>query len=128
MAQAKDLTAMGVPAEVAKRTGFQVVSKTTSGAVQGAGAVLSGPGNILALVTIASASDALTLPSNADIGDIIIAANLTANAAVVYPASGGTINNGTANQKATWAANVTLIFVKATATNWKCTGAAVTVS
>ena len=130
MAQAKDLIALGLPAEVAKRVGFDVQAKATNGSTQGStGGLLTGPGNKLVLATITSASDALTLPSAADIGDIVIVANLTGSSGFVFPQSGGTLNNGTANQKATLAANIVAIFVKATATNWKCSvSAAVTLS
>lgn len=123
MASTNSLIGLGTPAEVAKRVGFQQVSITTTGAVQSAGGGnLIGPGNKIVSATFASASDAITLPVAAEIGDEIIISNITANAGVVYPPAGGNINGETANENVAMAAQGSAgsiqWFVKLSATRW----------
>jgi hypothetical protein len=123
IATAAGLSDQGVPPEVAIRTGFQPVSVTTTGAVQGAGGgLLKGPGNKIVSVTIASGSDAVPLPSAAAIGDEIIISNISATAGVIYPPSGSGFNgnsaNGTIAMAASGSATCGLYCVKVTATRW----------
>jgi hypothetical protein len=121
MGLATNLVPLGTAPELAKRVGWDLQSKTTTAATQGsAGGLLRGPGNKWVNLTVNAASDAATLPSDAEIGDMIAVHNASAaNSGFVFPQTGGTINLGTANQKATLAAGLTLIFFKVTATNWK---------
>lgn len=124
MATANGLNDLGVPPEVAKRTGYQEVSVTTAGTTQGStGGVLSGPGNKLVLATIHSSNGAVTLPANAEKGDEIIVANVTGTAGLVFPQSGGNINgnttdSGTATLAAQGSAGSNWRFVKLNATRW----------
>jgi hypothetical protein len=130
MAQAKDLTAMGMPAELAKRAGFTVQSVTTTSTAQNSGGVLVGPGNLFVDVTPHASNGAVTLPNNAGIGDVVIINNNDGtNAVQVYPQTGGTIQSGSANTKQGVAAKITAMFIKFSATNWKIVlGAAATPS
>lgn len=112
MATAAALINLGTPAEVAKRIGWQTAALTTSGAVQGAGAVMKGTGNQLCTLTVTSASDAVTLPNEAEIGDEVIIVNPGANAGVIYPPSGETINGNSAN------ASMTLAAAGSAGSNW----------
>lgn len=105
MATADALIGLGMPAESAMRLGWQPVALTTSGAVQGAGAVVKGIGNKLVTLTVTSASDAVTLPDEAEIADECIIVNAGANAGVIYPPSGETINGNSANAAMTLAAS-----------------------
>jgi hypothetical protein len=124
MSSAQALMGVGMPAEVAKRAGFEVVDVTTTTATQGTGGgLLVGSGNKLARATITSASDSVTLPAAAAPGDEVIVSNLTANAGVVFPHSGGNINgnttdSGTATLAAQGAAGSNWRFVKINATRW----------
>jgi hypothetical protein len=113
MATADALINLGTPAEVAKRIGWQRVALVTSGAVQGAGAVMKGTGNQLVTLTVTSASDAATLPNEAEIGDEVIVTNPGANAGVIYPPSGETINGNAAD------AQVTLAAAGSAGCNWR---------
>lgn len=130
MATSGALMAIGVQAEVAIRTGYQPVSITTTSASQSsAGGLLVGPGNKIVTATIASASQAITLPSAAEIGDEIIINNVTANAAVLFPHSGGNVNGETTDASMVIAAQGTsacvLRAVKLSATRWGVWGAVV---
>lgn len=121
MATANSLINLGNPPETAKRIGFQPVSVTTSGTTQGSGTgVLRGPGNKIVNVTSHAAGGAVTLPSDAEVGDEIIVHNLgAANTCVVFPPTGGSINaQGANNGTAAFAQNLGRSFVKTTATAW----------
>jgi hypothetical protein len=129
MATASGLMGVGVPDEVAKRTGVTIVSVTTTAATQGsAGGLLKGDGNKAVLATPAGSNGAVTLPSAAGLGDEIEVYNLDgSNAVRVFPQSGGTINNGTANAHlditaAGSSANSGIRLRKMTATNWRTVG------
>lgn len=131
MATAGGLADLGVPPEVAKRTGWSIVNVTTTAATQNsAGGLLNGEGNKLVIATLGGSNGAVTLPSAAQPGDIVVVVNTDAsNAGLVFPATGGTLQSGTANQSASVAAKAVAICIKATATNWKIImGAAVTPS
>jgi hypothetical protein len=110
MATAEGLMNVGFPAEQAKRTGVSIVSITTTAVGQGsAGGQLVGPGNLTVLANVAGAGHAVTLPTNADLGDEVEIMNTSAaNAGVVFPATGGTINGGSANASMTLAAQAAL--------------------
>lgn len=122
MATADALIGLGTPAELAIRMGWQPVALTTTGAVQAAGAVVKGIGNKLVTLTVASASDAVTLSAEAEISDECIVVNPTANAAVIYPPVGHTINGNSANASMTLAAagsaGSNWRFMKVGATSW----------
>jgi len=98
MATADALIGLGMPAELAIRLGFQPVSVTTTAATQGsAGGLLQGYGNKMVAATFASAGHAVTLPDEAEIGDEIIINNVSANAGIIFPPSGGNLNGETAD-------------------------------
>lgn len=126
MATAEALIGLGMPAELALRIGEQQVSVTTTGAVQGAGGGnLNGPGNKIVLATFASASDAITLPDEAEVGDEITIVNISANAGVIYPHVGGAFNgnsaNGTIAMAAAGSATCELWCKKVSANRWMAT-------
>jgi hypothetical protein len=121
MATATQLISLGTPAELALRLGWTEVAVTTTAATQGTG-LLRKPGKKIVTATIASAGHAITLPSDAEIGDEIIISNVTANAGVVFPPSGGNINGETADENVALAAQGSAgsiqRFVKLNATRW----------
>lgn len=123
MATTNALIALGTPAEVAKRTGWLPVALTTDGAVQASGsAQMRGAGNQLVTLTVTSASDAMTLSDGAEVGDECIVTNPTANAGVIYPPSGQSINGNAADAQVTLAAagsaGCNWRFMKVSATTW----------
>jgi hypothetical protein len=120
MGQTKDLVPLGLVPELAKRLGWEIQSKTTTASTQGsAGGLLTNPGNKLVLANVAGASGAITMPSNADIGDMVLVSNITATAGLIFPQTGGTLQNAGANASAALPANGSMLLVKATATNWR---------
>lgn len=120
MATSDALCNLGMPPELAKRAGFDLNPVTTNGSAQNAtGGLLLRAGSKLAPATITTGGDSVTLPSDSGIGDEIIVSNLSgANAAVVFPPTGGNINGGSTNASVALAANATRRFTKVNATKW----------
>lgn len=120
MSTATNLMNLGVPAEQAKRTGWSIVSATTTATTQNsAGGALTGQGNKLVRATIAGAGHAVTLPLNADVGDEVEVYNETATAGVIYPPTGATLNQLAANTSTALAANASARCIKIGATAWR---------
>lgn len=99
MAITNNLLALGMPAELAKRVGFEIVSVTTAGTTQGSsGGALAGPGNKIVKATPHAGDGAVTLPADAGLGDEIIVVNMHAsNNCDVFPPSGHSIHKLSAN-------------------------------
>lgn len=121
MGSAAGLMGLGQPAELALRTGFSVVTVTTTGTGQNsAGGLLKGAGNKIVLATVAGANGAITLPADAEIGDEVLIFCSGANTANIFSQTGGTINQSvTPNQSVTAATNTSMYCVKATSINWR---------
>jgi len=79
---------------------------TAAGSTQGTALKLSAINNI---VTTTAASTGVQLPSMGT-GDAVQVANLGANALLVYPVTGGTVQGGAANAGFSVAAGKTAIF------------------
>lgn len=126
MATPEALMGLGMAPELARKEGFQIQTVTTSGTTQGSGTgVMTGNGNRWVLGSFHAANGALTLSSSADIGDIIVVVNITANAADIFPPTGGNINQLSANASAAIAANASVILMRTSSLNWSAvTGAA----
>lgn len=120
MATADGLIGVGVAPETAIRTGWTVLSVTTSGTTQGSGTgVLKGAGNKIVLATPHAGDGAITLPSGAQIGDEFWIYNAHAsNDLSVFPPSGGTILNISQNAAVLVEDNQSVRIVKVTATTW----------
>lgn len=123
MATAEGLMGLGVPAEMAKRTGYAIVSVTTSASPT----LLRGAGNKTVLVTVAVAAQDLLLPADADLGDEVEVINVSANLLDLFPHSGGSINNGGPDAVLTLAGSVTTakashVLRKVSATHWRSIG------
>lgn len=131
MATANNLINLGNPPETARRTGWNPVAVTTSGTTQGSGTgVLRGKGNQLVTATIHTGTGAITLPSDAEIGDEILIVNATATAGAIFPQSGGNINgettdSGTVTLAAAGSAGSSAWLVKVSTTKWASFSAAV---
>lgn len=125
MATPEALVGLGVPPEVARKEGYQIVNVTTSTTTQNsAGGLLVGNGNKMVRANIAAGNGAVTLPIGADIGDIIIVVNITGNAGRVFPPSGGTINQLAQDTQTVLAANAQIWFMRTTGTIWNAIGGA----
>lgn len=129
MATADGLMGVGVPAEVASRVGVTIVTIAPSNASQGhASGLLKGAGDKIVIATPSVDNGAVTLPSDAGLGDKIEVCNGSASNDVnIYPHSGGTINNGTADElleigEAASTANSGVTLRKVTSTNWRTVG------
>lgn len=120
MATAEGLMGVGVPAEVARRNGWEIVALTSTGTTQGAaGGVMSGPGNKLVLATPHASDGAFTLPSNADKGDEILVVNEHAsNSLDLFPATGHSIHKLSANGGTPVATAQSFHAIKVSATRW----------
>ncbi len=121
MATASGLMGVGFPAEQALRAGVTVISVTTSATAT----QLKGPGNLVVLVTVASANQDVLLPANAETGDVVELYNVDGTDSFdILPQSGGTINNGATDAGLALAATSTtaaagVIARKVSATNWR---------
>jgi hypothetical protein len=94
MAQVQNLMAFGTPPLLAQAIVGEVSNNlTAAGTTQANALKLSTVTNI---VTTAAAATGVQLPSTAQ-GDGIVVANLGANALLVYPVVGGSIQTGAAN-------------------------------
>jgi len=125
MATAETLMGVGVPAEVAKRTGTTIVSVTTTAATQNsAGGLLKGAGNKIVLANVAGANGAVTLPFEAGLGDVVEVYNTTATAGLLFPQTGGTLNQLGANISTALAINASLFAIKVSATGWRVASSA----
>lgn len=131
MATTEALIGLGMPAELALRLGFQPVALTTSGTTQGSGTgVITGSGNKLVTATVHTGTGAITLPSAAEIGDVLLIVNASANAGAIFPQSGGNINgettdSGTVTLAASGSAGSSALLVKVSTTRWASFSAAV---
>jgi hypothetical protein len=121
MATADALCGVGVPPEVAKRTGWTIVSLTTTATTQNSsGGLVKGDGNKIVLATPHTGDGAITLPSAAGIGDEIIVVNVAAGATNVdlFPHVGGTIHGLAQNGGTPMAQYQSFHAIKLTATLW----------
>jgi hypothetical protein len=123
MATANALVDLGNPAETAKRVGYVPVDVTTTATSTAGSGQLRGPGNKIVRGTIHAANGSITLPTDAEVGDEVIVANVSANAGLIYPGSGQNINgntatSGTATLAAQGSAGAHWWFVKINATRW----------
>lgn len=120
MAQVKDLAAL-MPAEVAKKVAWEIISVTTTATTQGStGGALAGPGNKIVRATPHTGDGAVTLPANADIGDELIIMNVAAGATSLdlFPPSGGNFQTASADAGEAVAQGVTAHVIKTTGTEW----------
>jgi hypothetical protein len=117
MASASDLTSLGIPAEPALRLGFNVIIQAGVGTAQGGSAIHKSTTWVRATTT--SGQTAFTLPADAELFSPYVVRNTTTDAALVFPPTGGQINNLTVNTgSASIAINQARIFYRATSTAW----------
>jgi hypothetical protein len=113
---AKTLMGLGMPGQLARRIGANVVDKSGVGTAQVGGTALSV--GEYTLLTTASGQTAFVLPADAALGDEVPVYNTTSTAALVFPPTSGTINGGSADASVSLAQNKVACFKKISATNW----------
>lgn len=123
MATAEGLMGLGEPAELAKRTGTEILSVTTGASPT----LLRGAGNKTVLVTVAIAAQDLLLPADAGLGDVVEVINVSNNSLDLLPHSGGSINNGAPDAALALAGNATTakashVLRRVSATHWRSIG------
>lgn len=69
-------------------------------------------------VTTGTAADGVLLPSGRTVGDVVYVVNSSGVSLNVYPATGGKINNGTANAAKALAANLSGCYISLGSENW----------
>jgi hypothetical protein len=69
-------------------------------------------------VTTGNASDGVKLPTGYGLGEIVYIVNSSGVALNVYPATGGKINNGSANASKALAANMSGAYISLGDENW----------
>ena len=69
-------------------------------------------------VTTGTAADGVMLPAGYGLGDVVYIVNSSAASLNVYPATGGKINNGSANAAKALAANMSGAYVSLGSENW----------
>lgn len=92
-----------------------VASVAAAGTNQATAAALTGTINV---VTGASGSNGVILPVAKPGMVVIVYSSAATNGLPVFPATGGTINNGTANAAVTIKARTFAMFVATSSTNW----------
>lgn len=114
---------LGVPAELAKRTGVAVIALTAVGTAQGGAPIPAYGGNLVVNLTTAGGQTAATLPANAGLGDEVEINVITATAALIFPQTGAAIANKTVTTGGATVA-VGARFRKISNTLWSAAGAA----
>ena len=85
-------------------------TQTQAGATQLAGAI--------SFVTTGNANDGVRLPTEMAVGDVVYVVNSSGVSLNVYPATGGKINNGTANAAKALVANMSGAYISLGGENW----------
>jgi len=94
--------------------GYETATAGTTQTQAGA-TVLTGAVNF---VTTGTASDGVRLPAEMPVGEVVYIVNSSANALNVYPATGGKINNGSANAAKALVANMSGAYISLGSENW----------
>ena len=115
MAKVANLTGSGIAGGAAQSiVGRVSLAQTASGSAQGGQTVV----NDIVQYTSSTANYGPTLPSNAAPGDTVTIVNGSANTIKVWPASGKSIDGGTADAAVTQATLVTKQYVSLGNGNW----------
>jgi hypothetical protein len=94
--------------------GYETVTAGTTQTQAGATALTG----FVNYVTTGTAADGVKLPAERLVGDVIYVVNSSANSLNVYPATGGKINNGSANAAKALVANMSGCYISLGSENW----------
>lgn len=115
---AVDLMGLGIPAQPATYIGSSALtSVTTAGTAQGTATAIPASVTNVSLVTASNQTGAI-LSSSAPLEVAYSVRNSTATSGVLYPPSGGSFNNGSANAGITVAQGQTIITWRISSTLW----------
>jgi hypothetical protein len=96
MALAKDLMQVGIPDQAAIRLGYQIGSVAGAGTTANDATVLNGAATLI-IIGSGAANSGVKLSANSEIGTGYLVNNVTANAIILYPPTGGGFNQGAAS-------------------------------
>jgi hypothetical protein len=113
---AKDMMGVGMPAEFATREGYPASSAVTAAGTTTADATVLLKAQRVVVMT-ASGSDGIRLPADAELMVPYIVTAKT-GAGKVYPPSGASFNEDTADQSQTVGVNLAAIFYRYGSLNW----------
>lgn len=114
MSLASDLIAIGVPPMQAERLGVAIATVAGVGTAQASAAPIT---QLVTLGTTAAGQTAFRLPDG-ELGLSYIFYNSSATAALVFPPSGQSINEGAANASVSTAQGLARRFMRVSATKW----------
>lgn len=92
---AKDLMQVGIADQAAQRLGFVLGTATSAGTTNADATQLLKDATLVS-VSSGGASEGVKLPSDAELGVEYVLANISANALLIYPGTGISINGDTA--------------------------------
>lgn len=115
LALTSDLMGLGMAPALAQLAGDSVAAVTAVGTAQAGAAALTGTINN---VTTSAGQTAVVLPSNWPLASSILVYTNSATTALVFPPSGGNINEGAANASVNVAQGKATCFVRISATKW----------
>lgn len=113
-----DAMGSGFSAAQAQQIGCSIDAVTAAGTTQGAGTAIGKGGNQIAIVTTSSTNYAVTIDSGLAVGDAVVVSNINASiyAASVFPPTGCTIDQGSADASVNIAQNKGRIIRRMSAT------------
>jgi len=114
-ALANDLTSLGMAPVMASRMGVVIKSITGAGTAQGGSSPVVYGGNVC-LLTTASSQTACTIDSAFPVGETAEVYTITATTGLLFPPSGCTIDQGSANASVNIAQNKGRIIRRVSAT------------
>lgn len=113
-----DLTALGMPPELADRLGLEIATVAGVGTSQSGAAAITKP---ITLGTTSGGQTAFVLPADAELLEEFEFTNTSATAALLFPPSGGAINGGSANASISVAQNQSVRLRRVSTTSWRGT-------
>jgi len=116
MARPEDLMGLGMPGPLAQLEGFTIPTAVAGATTaQATATLLTGSIN---LITTAASQTAVRLPSDTALAVPIMVYNSTSTAALVFPPTGGNINEAATNASFSVAQAKTTTFWRVSTTKW----------
>lgn len=111
-----DLMGLGIPAQPATYIGSSALTTLAGVGTAQSGAKLIPQGVTNVLATTASSQTAFVLPSSMELEVAYVVTNSSSDAALVFPFSGGKINNASTDASVSISVNLARIFIRKSAT------------
>lgn len=117
MSLAKDLMQVGIPDQAAIRIGYQTGTLTSAGTTEADAAACSATATLVQVT--GAASSGIKVSSSAELGRPYVYANISANAILIYPPTGGNFNGDTTSTGTVpLAARGTTVCIRINTTDW----------